>query len=556
MASPFAPRLGTNYCPTGEEVLQIEALLVEPSLRLKGLDDEIAELQKAIDKLTEERNNLSIYVDGHKALISPVRRLPLDIIEEIFVACIPTHRNCVMSASEAPVLLGRICSSWRTISLSTPRLWAKLHIVEPSRWRFGSSNALVDDKVAQRLDTMKMWLGRSGQCPLSISLQSGPDYDSPPSTPTETSGQFLQELIPFARRWQHIRLAMSPVVFKELAHLTAEDVPMLESVAVHPQHQYPSAGVPWEHFGMLSSPRICSFAATGNSFPLSLFNPQILPLCWNLLTDLTIDGPTWQSPMSSGAMLQTMSHCTQLRTCKLVINDLGNPDLSHYSPVALPFLHTLELEFGTTPGSPVSRLLDWLSLPELRDFTLHGHTIMPHYLVSFFGLCPRLESVSIDSNSFSKNSLLENLRGLPPTTRHLTIHDISHGSGDPLAASLDDKALEVLTPASGISTCCPALESLTITYCSLISDSALLGFIQGRMAIADDSEVGHTATLKRVEIQFNRRMTLDVMPSLKPFIETGGLEVLISYISSRSTQFSPWQGLVDAPSPWAYSDDW
>jgi hypothetical protein len=47
----------------------------------------------------EVRNGLGLgaYVDTHKALISPARRLPLDIIEEIFVACLPTHRNCVMS---------------------------------------------------------------------------------------------------------------------------------------------------------------------------------------------------------------------------------------------------------------------------------------------------------------------------------------------------------------------------------------------------------------------------------------------------------------------------
>ncbi|KAJ6544214.1 hypothetical protein B0H19DRAFT_898859, partial [Mycena capillaripes] len=123
MASHFAPQLGTNYCPKDKEVLEIKALLVKPSHRLKRLDDEIADLQKAIDKLAEERNSLSAYVDAHKALISPARRLPLDIIQEIFIACLPTHRNCAMSASEAPVLLGRICSSWRAISLSTPRLW-------------------------------------------------------------------------------------------------------------------------------------------------------------------------------------------------------------------------------------------------------------------------------------------------------------------------------------------------------------------------------------------------------------------------------------------------
>ncbi|KAJ7252151.1 hypothetical protein B0H12DRAFT_961513, partial [Mycena haematopus] len=123
MSSPFAAKLGTNYCPLDEEVFEIESLLVQPLSRLQDLDDRIADLQKAIDKLTEERTSLRAYVDAHRALISPVRRLPLDVLQEIFVACLPTHRNCVMSASEPPVLLGRICSSWRSISLSTPRLW-------------------------------------------------------------------------------------------------------------------------------------------------------------------------------------------------------------------------------------------------------------------------------------------------------------------------------------------------------------------------------------------------------------------------------------------------
>ncbi|KAJ7875676.1 hypothetical protein B0H13DRAFT_1006898 [Mycena leptocephala] len=100
MASPFAPQLGTNYCPTDDEVGEIKAFLIEPTLRLKRLDDEISDLQRAIDKLRAERESLGADVKAHRALISPVRRLPLDIIQEIFIACLPTHRNCVMSASE------------------------------------------------------------------------------------------------------------------------------------------------------------------------------------------------------------------------------------------------------------------------------------------------------------------------------------------------------------------------------------------------------------------------------------------------------------------------
>ncbi|KAJ7162289.1 hypothetical protein C8R46DRAFT_1104129, partial [Mycena filopes] len=175
-SSPFAARLGTNYCPSDQEILQINSLLAEPSLRLKNLDDEIADLQKAIDKLAAERETIAAFVDAHKALISPARRLPLDIIEAIFVACLPTHRNCVMSASEAPVLLGRICSPWRTISLATPRLWSSLHITHPSTEQDSSVPAsVVAETTALRLTVAQTWLRRSGQCPLSIS------YALPPS---------------------------------------------------------------------------------------------------------------------------------------------------------------------------------------------------------------------------------------------------------------------------------------------------------------------------------------------------------------------------------------
>ncbi|KAJ7140962.1 hypothetical protein C8R44DRAFT_658746, partial [Mycena epipterygia] len=153
--SPFASKLGTNFCPEDREIVEIKSLLVEPILRLQRLDDEIADMQKAIDKLTEDRDNLGAYVEAHKALISPVRRLTFDVIQEIFVACLSMHRNCVMSAREAPVLLGRICSSWRAISLSTPRLWARPHIVEPMSHLATSTSASFVNKLDQRLEITK-----------------------------------------------------------------------------------------------------------------------------------------------------------------------------------------------------------------------------------------------------------------------------------------------------------------------------------------------------------------------------------------------------------------
>ncbi|KAJ7432577.1 hypothetical protein FB451DRAFT_1316378 [Mycena latifolia] len=69
MSPPFTSKLGTNYCPRDEEIAEIKALLIEPTLRLADLDHRIADLQKALDKLVDEHARISAYVDGYKALI-------------------------------------------------------------------------------------------------------------------------------------------------------------------------------------------------------------------------------------------------------------------------------------------------------------------------------------------------------------------------------------------------------------------------------------------------------------------------------------------------------
>ncbi|KAJ6588782.1 hypothetical protein B0H19DRAFT_1226514 [Mycena capillaripes] len=537
MSSPFAALLGTNYCPHDEEIPEIKALLVGPFLRLKRLDEEIADLQKAIDKLAAERDELGAFVEGHKALISPVRRLPLDIIQEIFVACLPTHRNCVMHASEAPVLLGRISSSWRAISLSTPRLWARLHVVVPPRNPFDIDSAVefINKKAAERLEVTKIWLGRSGQCPLSISLHIGPENDSPPATPSALeprSSPFLQALVTFAPRWQHIILTTSASMFHvNVGHLTATDVPILESITFDVlQPRWSPLPVTWDYCEMLRSPRISSFSISGSSF-----FPDKLPLHWDQLTDLAISGPVWETSMTSEKVLQTISGCPRLRSCKLVVNDGVSPTPLLHPTVELPFLHTLELDFGVIVFM-VPQLLERLSLPELRTFTFHGQADpqCSFSLTPFFTFWTHLESLNIDGNTFTKSTMLDSVRNLPSSLRQLSIREIVHGPELELG-SLDDDALAVL--ASG----CPALETLLVNYCCGISDTALFHFISARMT-------GEYRTkLKRLCIKFHRQMTLDILPSVQSFIESG-LDVSLTYIPSQpSTPFSPWYGLDDAP---------
>ncbi|KAF8979962.1 hypothetical protein BDQ17DRAFT_1291908 [Cyathus striatus] len=98
---------------------------------LRCIDTEIDQLQRQLDLLQEKRSGIHDFAEQHRALLSPVRKLTRDIVEEIFIACLPEDRNPYMSAMEAPVLLTRICSSWRRITLSTPRIWSAIYIALP-----------------------------------------------------------------------------------------------------------------------------------------------------------------------------------------------------------------------------------------------------------------------------------------------------------------------------------------------------------------------------------------------------------------------------------------
>ncbi|KAJ6472785.1 hypothetical protein DFH09DRAFT_1380341, partial [Mycena vulgaris] len=505
MSSPFTSKLGTNYCPQDREIFGIKTLLVDPVRRLQRLDDEIADLRKALEKLAAERDSLDAYVDAHRALISPARRLPLDIIREIFIACIPTHRNCVMSASEAPLLLGRVCGSWRTISLSTPRLWSSLHVVEPIAL-YNSALKPFKEKMAQRVETTKTWLGRSGQCPLSISLQCATHRIAFPSA---TQG-LLRALLPFASRWEHISFTASFSVLAPTSHLTGADVPMLRSVNIREYSTgNPEDTVLWDSLGFLRAPEISLFSV----FCVGISSPLDLPLRWNGLTDLSLVSG-WSSEIS----LMVISRCPQLRTCRLAVNSPENGNRVGEPNLELSFLHTLDIQYN-------------------GNFSNKYYTV---FCGPLFARTPRIETLDLSPESFSKISLADLLGVIPPTVREISIvATILNSWLAPVieGSIFDDKMLKSLTPSPDLPTPrCPGLQVLEINHPCSFSDETLLRFIKSRM-------------LTRVVLRLDREMEFDLRPELQPLIQNG-LHLALTYgrqPTPAPLHLSPWDGLVDGP---------
>ncbi|KAJ7499941.1 hypothetical protein FB451DRAFT_47903 [Mycena latifolia] len=548
-ASSFVTKLGTNYTPSDEEIVRIQDLLVEPSSRLQRLEDQIADLHKVVVQLTEERDKLGGFVEAHKALLFPIRRLPLDVLQEIFVACIPTHRNCVMSACEAPVLLGRICSSWRAISLCTPRLWARLHIAEPTLpfhlLLFNIGSAQYEHKLAQRIEVTKTWLYRSGQCPLSVSVQTsakdhGPPQIAPPPLP---DSRLILALIPFAPRWQNMSLNAPWSTMETLFGLSELDVPMLKTFEMSQHHEVmvPTAQV--ASLRLLRGRNISSVTLQGVNI-----DPRDYPLHWDRLTTLSLMNNGWSHGFSltSSVALEIFSRCPLLRTCRIVMGEdpLIGMELTQF--VELQFLHSLHVVAGIFQTSTIRQMFGRLSLPELRDFDFRGRADSDGEF-SFAALLATstcLESLKIDlkiDTDTTKASFISLVRSLSPTVQHLCISDTIHMWANPALSIADDDLIALLTPSTEHPIAsCPRLEELQITQglCAF-SDAALVRFITGRMTVEP------SPTLKRVNVQFNREMQADIRPDIQPFLDAG-LQVLTKYLKPE-VGCSPWQGLPDAP---------
>ncbi|KAF8201145.1 hypothetical protein K438DRAFT_1821463 [Mycena galopus ATCC 62051] len=496
MTSPFAPHLGTNYCPRDEELVQIK-------------NDEIEVLKKALDKLTEERDTLKGYVDAHRALMSPIRRLPLDTIEDIFMACLPAHRNCVMSAQEAPVLLGRICSSWRAISLSQPQLWSRLHIVEPKM--------LPDPLVALRLESPELVL----RFPLN-------------------TDSFIKALLPFSSRWRNIRLTVQSFALEPLSRLTENDVPLLQDLEIALHHQDPISSVP-QPGGVLHGPHQVFFLRE----PRQLFRPAASVESVDL--SIALPGMGMGHLQTPQVALDILAVCSKLQICMFVVHDFeGGSVADDIRVVECPSLRSIDLMcLGGKPLHTARCLLKHLSMANLqefklkggRDFSISSTVLTENSLGSSLTAFPRLNSISIDTETFSRQSLMYFVSTLPPTIQSLHITEPvgpwQLARSEPV---FDDEALVTLAAH------CPALRDLTLLNCRHVTDDALLRFI-----------IAGTPALRRIQAKFEREREIDIRPSIQLFVDNG-LECNTMYMSPPSPpppllprlRSSPWEGLRDA----------
>jgi hypothetical protein len=96
------------------------------------INSDIASIQAVLQHLSLERSSLETSINSHVSLLSPIRRLPNELLSEIFLS---REHDVLLSANTTPSRpftnlyddslwhILQVCAHWRSIALSTPKLW-------------------------------------------------------------------------------------------------------------------------------------------------------------------------------------------------------------------------------------------------------------------------------------------------------------------------------------------------------------------------------------------------------------------------------------------------
>ncbi|KAJ7218715.1 hypothetical protein C8J57DRAFT_273803 [Mycena rebaudengoi] len=187
----------SNDPPPDAEVPAIRDIIADEQSRLLDLDTQIAALRKILEPLVDERNATADKILRHQSVISVARRIPPEILGEIFLLTLPSQETMWHTTScvdSSPWLVGRICSRWRKIALDLPELWTTVSIHKLSEG--------TDAHPSLLLYRLEMLLQRSANQPLHLHLGFPPSYLA-----ALTSVEVHEVLVDSSLRWETVQAA-------------------------------------------------------------------------------------------------------------------------------------------------------------------------------------------------------------------------------------------------------------------------------------------------------------------------------------------------------------
>ncbi|KAJ7173419.1 hypothetical protein C8R46DRAFT_871681, partial [Mycena filopes] len=120
--------LDSNEPPLDSDLFVIKSTSSQIEARMLTLDEEIAPLRRRLEQLVDERQALVRLRCQNSAISSPLRRIPPEVLAEIFTWTLPAtwvlSERERFSCNDSPWLLTHVSRGWRATAISTSSLWS------------------------------------------------------------------------------------------------------------------------------------------------------------------------------------------------------------------------------------------------------------------------------------------------------------------------------------------------------------------------------------------------------------------------------------------------
>ncbi|KAF7354407.1 hypothetical protein MVEN_01129700 [Mycena venus] len=413
----LAPLLRGNDPPTDLQAREARRLLDAANAELAALDDAISKLSLVPSQLQLQRQSHTESSIALRKVLSPIRRIPCEILGEIFLCCrnnsIHAPGYLITDPRETPLLLGTICSSWRVVSHNTPRVWDTVFL--------GTQPALDAAKAL----SMRALLERSRRLPLTISLVAlqDPSFERDWSATTRWA---LDVVWDFHERLEHISLGVTAEGVVPRILPLEKPLPVLNSVnfIVHHRATDPLLAAYLDLFQTAPRLRVLKLEDPRHSDDILTSR-----FPWSQLISLDLD-----IPIDVLTARDILVQCTMLETARFLNIEGAVEDDTSVRPICtLNHLQTLNLVLGR--GYRVASISDGPSADFITSFAM-----------------PKLNKLRIELSDWSADDLL-NLHA----RSHFTLHGLSLTG---LAFPVDEllPLLQLLT----------ALQSLSLRLCDFI----------------------------------------------------------------------------------------
>ncbi|KAF9003247.1 hypothetical protein BDQ17DRAFT_1192165, partial [Cyathus striatus] len=118
----------SNYVPPVSERSTIQACISASDIYIHTLEAALKSVQVVARDIQARLSNIRSYNEVQLALISPIRRLPDELLVEIF-AYVQEGKISIFQNLRGQIWdLQYVCVHWRNLVLNTPLLWSSFEL--------------------------------------------------------------------------------------------------------------------------------------------------------------------------------------------------------------------------------------------------------------------------------------------------------------------------------------------------------------------------------------------------------------------------------------------